>query len=121
ISSIQSDFDGMGYDYIITITNYESLHKLESYDFDLIIYDEAHGLSGFPKPAVRTKFIKDKFYDTPCIWLSGTPAAESYSQYFHQFFVSKFSPFKEYTNFYKWSKDFVNVTQKRIGTHTVND
>ena len=121
ISSIQSDFDLIGYDYKITIINYESLHKLESKDFDLVIYDEAHSISAFPKPSKRTKLIKDYFYNIPCILLSGTPSAESYSQYYHQFYVSAFSPFKQYTNFYKWSRDFVNVTEKRIGTHTVKD
>jgi hypothetical protein len=121
ISSIQSDFDKVGYSYNITITNYESIHKIESNDFDLIIYDESHCLSGFPKPAKRTKQIKERFYNVPCIWLSGTPAAESYSQYYHQFFVNVNSPFKIYSNFYKWSKDFVNITKKRIGTHEVND
>ena len=121
ISSIQSDFDLMKYTYNITIINYESVHKIDNKDFDLVIYDEAHGLSGFPKPAQRTKLIKNLFYNIPCIWLSGTPAVESYSQYYHQFYVSKYSPFKNYTNFYKWSKDYVNVTKKRIGTHEVND
>src|SRR5690606_10869559 len=73
------------------------------------------------KPAKRTKQIKERFFEVPCIWLSGTPAAESYSQYYHQFYVNINSPFKEFGNFYKWSKIFVNVTKKRIGTHEIND
>lgn len=121
ISSIEDDHNKMGYNYKLMVINYESLHKIESNDFDLIIYDEAHGLSSFPKPAKRVKEIKKRFSKIPCILMSGTPAAESGSQYYHQFFVSDYSPFRNYTNFYKWSKDFVNVTQKRIGTHTVND
>lgn len=120
IPSILSDYQNFGFTYKITVINYESQHKVKG-DFDLIIYDESHGLSGFPKPAKRVKAIKDRFYNIPCIWLSGTPATESYSQFYHQFYVSKYGPFSKYTNFYKWSKDFVTVTEKRIGTHTVKD
>ena len=40
--------------------------------------------------------------------MSGTPAVESYSQLYHQFYISAFSPFKDYTNFYKWANDFVD-------------
>jgi hypothetical protein len=121
ISSIQSDFNNIGYQYNITITNYESLHKIERTDFDLIIYDEAHGLGAFPKPSKRTKLIRELFYNTPCIWLSGTPCTESFCQYFHQFWVSGYSPFKKYSNFYKWAKDCVDITEKRIGTHIIKD
>jgi len=121
ISSILSDYNNFGYTYSIEVINYESVHKVVNTKPDLIIYDEAHVLSAFPKPSKRVKIIKKMFSSIPCIWLSGTPAAESNSQYFHQFFVSDYSPFKNWTNFYKWSKDFVNVTEKRIGTHTVKD
>lgn len=121
ISSIEDDFLKFGFEYKMLVTNYESVHKITDTDFDLIIYDEAHGLSAFPKPAKRVREIKKRFSKIPCILMSGTPCAESGSQYYHQFFVSDNSPFKNYTNFYKWSKDFVNVTQKKIGTHTIND
>lgn len=121
ISSILSDYEKIGYSFNLTVTNYESLHKIERTDFDLIIYDECHTLGAFPKPSKRTKEIKKRFSKIPCILLSGTPAAETYSQFFHQFFVSDFSPFKEYINFYKWAYNFVIVSKKRIGTHEVND
>lgn len=121
ISSIESDYKKFGYSYNIKATNYESVHKVKDTDFDLIIYDEAHCLSGFPKPAKRVKIIKDMFSAIPCIWLSGTPAAESNSQYYHQFYVSDYSPFKKYKNFYIWAREVVDITEKRIGTHTVKD
>jgi len=121
ISSIESDYKNFGYTYNLTVINYESLHKITDINFDLIIYDESHVLSGFPKPSKRNKLIKDKFYHIPCIWLTGTPAAETYSQYYHQFYISKFSPFNEYKNFYKWAHEFVNITKTRIGTHEVNN
>src|SRR5690625_7654094 len=53
--------------------------------------------------------------------MSGTPAIESLSQYFHQFYVSLKSPFSEFKNFYKYELIYVNKKQKRIGTHTIND
>jgi hypothetical protein len=53
--------------------------------------------------------------------MSGTPAVESYSQLYHQFYVSAFSPFKEYTNFYKWANNFVDKKQMKLPTHTVTD
>lgn len=120
ISSIQSDFDKLNFQYTILITNYESVHKINRKDFDLVIYDECHTLGGFPKPSVRTKLIKKRFSNIPCILLSGTPAAESYSQFYHQFFISAFSPFEE-TNFYKWARNYVTIEKKKIGTHEVND
>ena len=121
ISSILSDYNNFGYTYDIEVINYESVHKVVNTEPDLVIYDEAHVLSAFPKPSKRVKIIKKMFSSIPCIWLSGTPAAESNSQYFHQFSVSDYSPFKKYKNFYAWAKEFVNVTEKLIGTHTVKD
>ena len=55
--------------------------------------------------------------------LSGTASPESYSQLFHQFRISdRYSPFGDYTSFYTWSKDYVNIKQKRVGHgHLVND
>jgi hypothetical protein len=121
ISSIQTDYENFGFTYNITIINYESLHKLDSKIFDLVIYDEAHSMGAYPKPSKRTKLCKQIFYNTPTILMSGTPAVESYSQLYHQFFVSKFSPFNKYVNFYKWANVFVIKKQMKLPTHTVTD
>lgn len=121
IDSILSDFERIGYDYFLLVTNYESVHKVDDINFDLVIYDESHSLSAFPKPAKRVKEIKKRFSKVPCIWMTGTSAIESYSQYYHQFFVSDYSPFKMYKNFYNWARVFVNVTQRRLATHIIND
>ena len=101
ISSIQSDFKAMGYTYILRVINNESLHKVEG-DFDFIISDEHHRNGAYPKPNQTTKLIKQKFSHLPMLFLSGTPHPESYSQIFHQFWISKYSPFTE-PNFYQWS------------------
>lgn len=121
ISSIESDHEKAGFDFRLTVVNYESIHKITSTDFNLVVYDECHTLGGFPKPAKRVKEIRKRFFSIPCIWLTGTPAAESMSQYFHQFFVSDYSPFRKYASFYKWAHEFVDITKKKIGTHEVND
>jgi len=121
IPSILSDYENFKFPYQIVVINYESLHKLDNYDCDLVIYDESHSLSGFPKPSVRTKLCKKVFFNVPCILMTGTSAVESYSQYYHQFFVSAYSPFSQYKNFYKWVKDFVEVVEMKLPTHTVKD
>jgi len=119
IPSILSDYENFGFDYEIVVINYESLHKLDNYDCDLVIYDESHSLSAFPKPSVRTKLCKKLFFNVPCILMTGTSAVESYSQYYHQFFVSSYSPFSRYKNFYKWAKDFVDVWERKLPTHSI--
>lgn len=119
-SSIQWDYDQMDYDFKLTIANDESLHKIQG-DFDLIIHDEHHRFGAYPKPNVTAKLFKDKYSHLPMIFLSGTPSPESHSQWYHQFWVSDNSPFKEYSNFYKWAKDFVTVKEKHLGYATVND
>jgi hypothetical protein len=119
IPSILSDYKNFKFPYQIVVINYESLHKLEDYNCDLVIYDESHSLSAFPKPSVRTKLCKKLFHKTPCILMTGTSAVESYSQYYHQFFVSAYSPFSQYNNFYKWAKDFVEVWERNLPTHKI--
>ena len=121
IGDIQKQHNDFGFTYDLHIINYESVHKVGDTDFDLIIYDEAHSLSAYPKPSKATKQCRAMFYEIPCILMSGTPATESYSQFYHQFYVSKFSPFASSTNFYKWAKVFVEVKQRRLATHTIND
>ena len=121
-SSIQLDYNDFGYAFDLTIINKESIHKIESNDFEVIVCDESHGLFGtFPKPNNFTKIYKKKFSEIPMILMSGTLTPESFSQIYHQFYVSDYSPFKLYTNFYKWAKDFVNVKQRQLGYAIVND
>ncbi len=120
ISSIQWDYDNFGFDFDLTITNDESLHLVDK-EFDLVIHDEHHRFGAYPKPNATAKLFKQKYSHLPMIFLSGTPTAESHSQWYHQFWVSDNSPFKEYANFYKWAVDFVNVKVKHLGYAKVND
>jgi hypothetical protein len=107
IQSILSDYKALNFNYELEVTNYESLHKIKG-NYDLVILDEAHSIGAFPKPSIRTKLLKQMFFNTKLIYLSGTPSSESYSQWYHQFWISRNSPFKDYVNFYKFAKDYVN-------------
>jgi hypothetical protein len=123
ISSIQDDYNNFSFSYDITIVNYESLHKIEEIKWDMIICDEAHGMGAFPKPSRRSKMVKSLvMINNPyVILLSGTPTPESYSQMYHQVYSIPNNPFKRYKSFYKFAHEYVNVTQKKIGSMTIND
>jgi len=120
ISSIQFDYENFGFDFGLTIINDESLHLVKG-EFDLIIHDEHHRFGAFPKPNKVAVLFKKRYSKLPMIFLSGTPTPESYSQWFHQFWVSDHSPFKQYTNFYKWAADYVDIKQRNIGYAVIKD
>ena len=120
IKSIESDYVEFGFGFKLTVINTESLHKVEG-NFDLIISDEHHKYGAFPKPSKGAVYFKKTFGHLPIIALSGTMNPESYSQLFHQFWISSYSPFKQYKNFYQWALHFVNIGQKYLGYAVVKD
>lgn len=120
ISSIEKDYELFNFPFDLTVINDESMSKVGG-NFDLIIHDEHHRFGSFPKPSKGTQDFKQRFSKLPMIFLSGTPASESYSQFFHQFWISDFSPFIQYKNFYSWAKIFVDVKLKYVSYGTVND
>ena len=121
ISSIQNDYSNFGYDFELVIVNDESMHKLEDTNYDLVIHDEHHRFGSFPKPGLATRTYKEMFGNKPMIFLSGTMTPESFTQVYHQFWVSYHSPFNNYVNFYRWADDYVNKFQKKINGFMVND
>ena len=123
ITGIEKDHKALDCSFKLTCLNYESLHKLESLNFDVIICDEAHTLGAFPKPSKRAKQIKELVKKTKAkvIFLSGTPTPESHSQIYHQLYVHPNNPFKEHINFYRWSNEYVKLKIKYIGAMKVND
>ena len=120
IKSIESDYVEFGFDFNISVINTESLHKVTG-NFNLIISDEHHKYGAFPKPSKGAVYFKKTFGHLPIIALSGTMNPESYSQVFHQFWISSYSPFKQYKNFYEWALHYVNIGQKYLGYAIVKD
>lgn len=121
ISSIWKDFNDFGFDFDIEVTNDESMHKVSMKDPDVVIHDEHHRFGSTPKPGKYTQMYRKLYSSKPMIFLSGTMSPESYSQLYHQFWVSFYSPWKTYTNFYKWATEYVNVKQKLINGFPKND
>jgi hypothetical protein len=121
IKSITDDYINFNYsnDFELVVINNESMNKVTG-KFDLVIHDESHRFGSFPKPSKGAKEFASRFASLPIILLSGTPTPENYSQIFHQFWISAFSPFGQ-TTFYKWAKTYVNVKQKHLGYGVVND
>jgi hypothetical protein len=121
IKSIENDYKNFEYNkhFELTVTNNESMHKIVG-RFDLVVHDESHRFGAFPKPSNGAKMFSRLYGRLPLILLSGTPTPESFSQIFHQFWISNYSPFP-HTNFYKWASDYVNVTQRHLGYGMVND
>lgn len=124
IASIRKDYEDLkasgGCSFAIDVLNYESAHK-HTIIPDLVVLDEAHSLAAYPKPSSRTEIVKKLCVGKPIIYLSGTPTPEGYSQIYHQFWCSSYSPFAQYSNFYKWAKDYVNVKQKKVNGYMLND
>jgi len=120
ISSIINDYENYGFDFYINVINNESLHKVEG-EYDIVVSDEHHRNASFPKPNKSAKIIKQRWANLPMIFLSGTPNAESYSQVYHQYWLSNNSPFKQWPNFYKWAQNFVNITTRNFGYADVKD
>lgn len=120
ISDILKQRDEYAPSLQIFVTNYEQLANVNE-SFDLVICDEAHSLGAFPKPTGRTIEMKRVCAGKPIIYLSGTPNPESYSQLYHQFWVSSYSPFAFHKTFYKWANDYVSIKKMKIGGQSFND
>jgi hypothetical protein len=123
ISSIEHDYELLNPNYELTVINYESLHKLPTRGWDLIVADEAHGMGAFPKPSGRAKRFKEFiFHSNPyVIFLSGTPTPEAYSQMYHQVYSIPNNPFRRHKSFYKFAHEYIHVTKLKVGGMFVND
>lgn len=123
MSSITDDSDLMCPSYTLFVMNYESMHKLPSIKWDMVVLDEAHGMGAFPKASKRAKQVREmiKKHTPFVVLMSGTPTPESYSQMYHQIYGIPTNPFSKYTNFYRFADDYVNVTQLKINGRQMND
>ena len=74
IKGIEKDYKDFGYEnsFELVVINNESLHKITDNDFALVISDEHHRNSAFPKPCNSAKTIRERFGHLPQIYLSGT-------------------------------------------------
>ena len=122
ISSIEADYKKLMPNYQITVINYESLHKVEG-EFDFVVLDEAHTMGAYPKPSKRTKLIKEiiQSQNPYVVLMSGTPTPESFSQIYHQVYACLENPFNQYKTFYKFAKEYVNVTQRMFHSMPSNN
>lgn len=98
------------------VTNYEQVHKLQL-RYDLLILDESHNLGTRGRATKRVRAIRKLCYRLPLIALSGTPTIETPTSIYHQWHVTRYSPFNKYRDFYQWFRDWgipeVNYFQGR--------
>ena len=123
ISTIESDYALLKPNYNLTVMNYESIHKLPYTRWDLIVCDEAHGMGALPKPSKRSKQVKELIGSSRpyVVLMSGTPTPESFSQMYHQVYGIPSNPFSAYKNFYRFSDDYVAVTERKINGMNIRD
>ena len=122
ISFIQKDYDLFNPSFDIEIINYESLHKVRK-RCDFLILDEAHCMGKLQKPSKRSQMVKN-LVDTQkpyVILMSGTPTPENFSQIYHQIYMCPGNPFREHTSFYKFAREYINVTEKKFNGLIVRD
>ena len=94
-------------DCFFDVTNYEQIHNKRSFDYNAIILDESHNkLSAFPKKSQTLKQVKQFCSLKKITYITATPQAETTCQFFHQLWLCDNSPYRKYTTFYKWFKDY---------------
>lgn len=136
VITVKSAFPGINADYAawdykfhkFDIFNFESSHKILPL-YDGFIIDEAHSnIASYPKPSKRCQDIRKLIFakKSPILLMSGTPCPESEAQFFHQLWISPYTPFQGYHHrsgeFYGWVKEgFVRVEKKFVNGFFVND
>lgn len=104
------------------VTNYHQASKVEPNSYDLVILDEAHSyISGFPKPSAMWQSVAKLTKNKPIIYLSATPSAQGSCMLYHQLKLSSWSPFHEYSTFYKWFAVFGIPAVRHLGSLQVKD
>lgn len=112
ISDVERSLEMIGAKMLVI--NYESLHKVPKDTYDLIIADECHKLGYVQKQKPTNKrFWSIKRHNT--LYLSGTTFSEKFTTAYSLFPFM----FPEYKNFYKWAKDWVDVYEIKMPTHSM--
>lgn len=106
---------------IYKVINYHKIHLENRNRYDCIILDEAHNyISGYPKPSKIWTNTFRIVYGKPIIYLSATPHAQGKQLLYHQFALSKWSPWYNYSNFYNWFKKYGKLYKIKIRGKEVN-
>jgi len=96
--------------------------KVDRDDFDAIVIDESHSyISAAPKPSNMFYVIRTVVADKPVLYLSATPHAQGYHLLYHQFKISKWTPWQDYASFYKWWNDYGIEDKKYIGPNQTRE
>lgn len=110
LSSYKHSFD------FVKVTNYHKAKTAEGLVFDLVILDEAHNyISGYPKRSAMNKEVAKLTKGLPIIYSSATPHAQGLFLLYHQFYLSRWSPFKAYSNAYKFHEALGIPDEQWIG------
>jgi len=116
----QAYSDSYSPDYQLTTINYESIHKLTRKNFDIIILDEAHhAMATYPKKSKTWDKVRVLTKGKPIVYISATPYPETLAQTYHQLALSDWSPFWEYSTFYKWHEDYGLPYLEHIGARQI--
>ena len=87
------------------LTNFEQVKNLPPRIYGLVIVDEAHNYSTAPNTSKRWKDLKKRIGKADVALLSATPSTQTYTQLYHQFKLSKYTPwcrFRNYRNWFRW-------------------
>lgn len=107
IAGIKSEYKETRPNFDITVTNYEQVKNLDDPTvFDLVVIDESHNLGARGRPTNRVKDIRAICYNLPAVFLTGTPTIETPLGIYHQWCVTKYSPFRKYKNFYAFFREY---------------
>lgn len=88
------------------VINYESVHKIKT-EFDFVILDEAHhAIASIGRPSKTWKAVAVHTKGKPILYLSATPYAETVGQLYHQFKLSKWSPWLLFKNYYDFHRRY---------------
>ena len=102
-----------------TVTNYHQAHKQPRHD--LVLLDESHNyITSYPKPGKIWKELRPLCRNVPIIYISATPYGQGPQMLYHQFALSSYSPWAQYTTFYQWFRTFGKLYQLDINGIKVN-
>lgn len=88
------------------LVNYHQAKKLTK-RYDLVLLDESHSyISGYPKTSLMYKDIAKLVYGSDIVYASATPYAQGPQLLYHQFKLSRWSPWGNYRNYYDWFQEY---------------